>query len=256
MRIRQLALVAADLEAADSCLRTVLGLGEGFADPGVGAFGLANRVYALGDTFLEVVSPKRPNTTAGRFLEKRGGDGGYMVIVQVDSGLGLEAERERLAAASARIVFESTLEDIATIHLHPADVGGAILSLDTSLPPETWHWAGPTWHAAPQTGRVHRVRGGAIQVLEPRATAARWAQVLGLPAPDHSTLEQTLAVGDSFLRFRATNNRNRSRLCEVDLAVPAREPIFEAAREIGAQSDLAAGWVDLVGTRFRLHEEG
>jgi hypothetical protein len=256
MRIRQLALVSADLEAADTCLRSVLDLGEGFADPGVGAFGLENRVYALGDTFLEVVSPKQPDTTAGRFLEKRGGDGGYMVIVQVDSGLDLVTERERLAAASARIVFESALEDIATIHLHPADVGGAILSLDTSLPPESWRWAGPAWQGAPQSGRVLRLRGGAIGVPRPTATAARWAQVLGLPLPDDSTPEQTLTVGDSNLRFHATDDRSRRGLCEVDLAVPALEPIFEAAREIGARSDLAAGWVELVGTRFCLHEEG
>ena len=34
-----------------------------------------NAVYAIGDTFLEVVSPTRPDTTASRYLDRRG-DGG------------------------------------------------------------------------------------------------------------------------------------------------------------------------------------
>ena len=50
---------------------------------GVGAFGLRNAVFAIGDTFLEVVAPVRDDTTAGRYLERRGGDGGYMALFQV-----------------------------------------------------------------------------------------------------------------------------------------------------------------------------
>ena len=55
-----------------------------FNDPGVGHFGLENAVIPIGNDFLEVVSPVEENTTAGRFLDKRNGDGGYMIIIQVD----------------------------------------------------------------------------------------------------------------------------------------------------------------------------
>src|SRR5271157_5338023 len=92
VRLRQAVLVAADLEPAATMLREGLGLLEPFRDPGVGEFGLENVVFALGDCFLEVVSPTRPDTAAGRYLARHGGDGGYMVIFDLED---LEGARER-----------------------------------------------------------------------------------------------------------------------------------------------------------------
>ncbi|HMC42059.1 MAG TPA: hypothetical protein VKI20_03535, partial [Acidimicrobiales bacterium] len=83
LRLRQVALVARRLEPVETALRRELGLGEPFRDPGVAEFGLENAVMSVGDTFLEVVAPVRPDTTAGRYLDRRGGDGGYMAIFQV-----------------------------------------------------------------------------------------------------------------------------------------------------------------------------
>ena len=82
MRIRQIALVARELEPTVSAICDVLDLEVGFRDPGVKLFGLSNAVIPVGDTFLEVVSPTKKDTTAGRLLDRRGGDGGYMVILQ------------------------------------------------------------------------------------------------------------------------------------------------------------------------------
>src|SRR5205814_906057 len=83
---------------------------------------LHNAVMPVGQTFLEVVSPVREGTTAGRLLDRRGGDGGYMVILQTAD---LRADRTRLAALGVRIVWQVELDDIATVHLHPRDLGGA-----------------------------------------------------------------------------------------------------------------------------------
>src|SRR6201994_1050289 len=82
-RLRQAVLAVRDLDAVAGQLRTTLGLGEPYADPGVEHFGLRNAVFALGDTFLEVVSPIRADTSAGRLLERRGGDCGYMLMFQI-----------------------------------------------------------------------------------------------------------------------------------------------------------------------------
>src|SRR5438270_11053117 len=114
MRLRQAVLAATDLDAVAGRLRAELGLGEPYADPGVEYFGLRNAVFALGDTFLEVVSPIRPDTAAGRLLERRGGDCGYMLMFQVPE---LEPARERARALGVREVFAVSLEEVVEVHL-------------------------------------------------------------------------------------------------------------------------------------------
>jgi hypothetical protein len=177
VRLRQAVLVAADLEAVAGRLRAELGLGEPFADPGVAEFGLRNAVFALGDTFLEVVSPAADGTAAGRQLERLGGDGGYMVLFEVPDQ---EAARARVREAGVRIVWQIDLPDISGTHLHPADTGGAIVSLDQPVPPGAWRWGGPDWQArsAPLS-----VAGVTIEAPDAGLTAWRWEAVLGEPAP-------------------------------------------------------------------------
>jgi len=218
VRLRQAVLVAADLDAVCDRLRDELGLREPFADPGVGEFGLRNAVFALGDTFLEVVSPVEEGTAAGRHLERHGGDGGYMVIFQVDD---LDAARERVRQMGIRVVWQIDLDDISGTHLHPADMRGAIVSLDRPDPPHSWRWGGPAWEsrAAPA-----RVLGGTIAVRDPDAVAARWSDVLGVPAAQAGI---TFAADDA-----------EPGLTEITIAAPGREePV-----EIG-------------GVRFRFEEE-
>ena len=139
-RLRQGVLAAAQLEPAVERLRTELGLGEPFADPGVAVFGLRNAVMAVGDCFLEVISPTEPDTAAGRFLARRGEDGGYMLIFDVPD---IGAARRRAADLGVRTVWEIDLPDISGTHLHPSDMGGAIVSIDQPRPAGSWHWAGP-----------------------------------------------------------------------------------------------------------------
>ena len=170
LRFRQAVLAARDLDAAVAELREALPLGEPYADPGVGLFGLRNAVMALGDTFVEFVSPAREGTAAGRFLERRG-DGAYMAMFQVDD---LAGARARAAALGVREVWAIELDDIAAVHLHPADMGAAIVSLDRPDPPESWRWAGP-W-------RPHgdaRTTGLTLRARDPEALAERWRTVLG-----------------------------------------------------------------------------
>lgn len=176
VRLRQAVLVARELEPACERLRAALGLGEPFRDPGVREFGLDNAVYALGDDFLEIVSPIREGTAAGRHLDRRG-EGGYMLLFQLED---LASARQRAAAQGVRTVWSIDLEDIAASHLHPADLGGTIVSIDRPLPPESWRWGGPDWIACAGVGAPGRVAGVTVRVPEPEPTAARWAQVLGL----------------------------------------------------------------------------
>ena len=144
MRLRQIALVGKDLWARKADIEAVLGLGEAYLDPGVGKYGLDNQVWPIGDTFLEVVSPKQPGTTAERLLDKRGGDGGYMAIFQTDD---IEAARTRFETLGVRTVSQADFDGVHMSHLHPKDVGGCIVSVDQMTPPERWEWGGPGWQA-------------------------------------------------------------------------------------------------------------
>jgi hypothetical protein len=221
VRLRQVALVAGELAPVVEALVDELGVkAEPFSDPGVSVFGLHNAVLALGDTFLEVVSPVRPGTTAGRYLERRGGDGGYMAIFQVED---LAAARARVAGLGVRVVWQSDLDDIAGTHLHPKDVPGAIVSIDWASPPGTWRWAGPAW-----TGSVPEHAGGGIVSLtiqseEPRAMAERWAAVLGLDARAAGRgAEVTLEGGE--LRFTTPSDDRGEGISALEVVVPGAEP--------------------------------
>jgi hypothetical protein len=172
-RLRQAVLAASDLDTVVESLRRSFSLGQPFADPGVATFGLRNAVFAIGDTFLEVVSPLEEDTSAGRLLDRRGGDCGYMVMFQVDD---LAAARQRAAENGVRIVFEVDLDDMSEIHLHPADIGGAIVSLSTPTPPETWRWGGPDWTDRSVAGAVSRLT---IGVEDPDTVAQRWEAIVG-----------------------------------------------------------------------------
>src|SRR5256714_12805585 len=140
VRLRQAVLVARDLEPLATELQAALGLAEPFRDPGVGMFGLVNTVFAVGDCFLEIVSPVQPDTAAGRYLERHGGDGGYMVMFDLED---LDGARGRTERAGIRTVWQGDLPDISGTHPHPADTRRAILSIDGSRPYRSWRWGGP-----------------------------------------------------------------------------------------------------------------
>src|SRR5258706_5632218 len=129
MRLREVALAAADLDGTVAALCDVLGIGGPFRDPGVGVFGLVNAVLPIGETFLEVVSPVRDDATVKRWIAKRGGDAGYMVIVQCDDLAAFARELERAKSAGAVVVWEGEHAGARTAHFHPRALG-AIVSLD------------------------------------------------------------------------------------------------------------------------------
>jgi hypothetical protein len=232
-RLRQVALVAHDCGQVSDELRAAFGWGEPFHDPGVGRFGLTNAVFAAGNTFVEVVAPVQAGTTAGRYLERRGGNGGYMAIFQVPD---LAAARARLPGLGVRVVWTADLPDIAGTHLHPKDVPGAIVSLDWAEPAGSWRWAGPAW-----TGRVPEHPGGGgvtgvtIEVADPAAAAARWAAVLGVTWAANGAANGTaagieLAGWGQRLRFEPARPGQGEGITAVSVA---GLPAGQAARVIG-----------------------
>lgn len=214
MRLRQAVLVAAELEPVETALRDALGLGEPFRDPGVAEFGIVNAVFALGDCFLEVISPAREGTAAGRYLDGHG-DGGYMAIFDLED---LDGARERAQRLGVRTVWRIDLPDISGTHLHPADMRGAIVSLDQSRPWGSWRWGGPEWTGRVGEGAPGRLAGIAVAVSDPAAVAARWAQVLGVFARDGD--EPLLALDGAEVRFAAAQDARQEGLAEIAVELP------------------------------------
>jgi Glyoxalase-like domain len=207
-RLRQAVLVTGDLDRVAGELRRELALDAPFdEDPYVAQFGLRNLIFTIGDQFLEVLTPVRRGTAAGRHLDRLGGDGGYMVLFEVD---GLAAARERAAAADVRIVWSGDVPGISGMHLHPADLGGTIVSLDAPDPPGSWAWAGPEWTGRVGHGVPGQLTGVTVAVPDPGAVAARWADVLGVDAApgvtfvegDRGLVEVALSVPDTVRRGR------------------------------------------------------
>ena len=244
MRIRQIALVAADLDSALADLTSVLGIDVGFHDEGVAVFGLRNGVMPVGDHFLEVVSPREDGTSAGRYLARRRGDGGYMVIFQTHD---LAKRRRHFAAHDVRVAWEIAFDDIETAHLHPRDTGGAIVSVDEARPWESWRWAGPSWREHVRTGRVTGIAGVEIQSDDPDALAMRWSQIFEIPLSEGSSTLRTDG-GETIEFSKAADDRGEGiRSVFVRAADPEAIRSAAAARGIPTESD---GAVVLAGTRF------
>lgn len=228
VRLRQAVLVAEALDPVVDELRSELGLGEPYADPGVAAFGLRNAVFAVGDCFLEVVSPIEPGTgtAAGRYLERHGGDGGYMLIFQFDD---LDAARARAVALGMRVVWQIDLADISGTHLHPADTAGAIVSLDRAEPAGSWRWGGPEWTERVGEPGPGELRGVVLRVADPSGVAPRWGELLGVPLD---------GLGVSFLPIQEGSGQG---LVEIDVAVSAGVRRGRDAVEIGGVRFVLSG---------------
>jgi hypothetical protein len=226
-RLRQVALVASDCGGTERQLQEAFGWPDPFHDPGIIRFGLTNAVFAVGDTFVEVVSPVQPGTTAGRYLNRRGGDSGYMAIFQLPD---LAEARRRVAGAGIRVVWSSDHADIAGTHLHPKDVPGAIVSLDWAQPPESWRWAGPDWTGQAPPHAAGGVSGITVEVDDPAAAAARWAEVLGLTVTDDGgTPAVLLEHAQQDLRFVPAASGDADGITEVRLITDRDWPQVEIA---------------------------
>jgi len=177
MKLRQIAVAAENLTASRNAFMSLVDAPSDFTDPGVGEFGLANSVVALGHSFFEIVSPTQPDTAAGRMLTRQNGDCGYMLLFQASD---IKPVSERVESMRIRKIWEAERPEVSAFHLHPKDVGGAIVSIDEMRPPESWLWAGPDWQSN-RSRLVGDLQSVSIEVEDADVTAGRWASLLDVP---------------------------------------------------------------------------
>jgi Glyoxalase-like domain len=252
LRLRQVALVAEQLAPVVDNLHDVFGLEVAFRDPGVARFGLENAVLPVGNQFVEVVAPVREGTAGGRYLERRHGDGGYMVILQCDDHAPRKARVDELGI---RKVLEHDEPAYRIMQLHPGDTGGSFLEIDVQVggedlddPNGPWAPAGPDWHKARRTDRVTGIAAVEIQSPQPDTLADRWGQILdtAVGGDDGPTLD----LDNAAIRFVPATDGRGEGLGGVDVRVADRDAVLTAAGGRGVRQ--ADEVIVIGGVRFKL----
>ena len=181
----------------------------------------------VGGEFLEVLEPFRDDASGARYLARRGGDAGYMVILQDDDAL---AHRARLEAMGVRVIAKSDGRYRYT-HFHPADCAGVLLSIDFVEGDEAWReptsdWppAGPDWRDF-QSDTSLGIAAVTIQARDPRAAGERWSVLLDRRATRVGrAIEIDLERGADPLRAAGRRGRHRRRRPGHPRPRPRRHP--------------------------------
>lgn len=250
MRIRQLVLVAKDRDKVVKDLCDLFKIEVAFYDPGIIHFGLENAVIPVGDTFIEVVSPVQEETTAGRYLARRNGNGGYMVIVQTDD---LKSEKARVEGEGINIVWNANREEegihAQAIHLHPREVGGAILSIDSMTPPNAWLWASSSWEKNVRTEVCNYLNGVHIQSKEPESMMRSWERALGKEAVYQDNQFQIQLEGSRVVFVEDADGRGEG-IEAFEINVVDKEKVLKSAKSKGL---IRNGEVYIGGVKFLLN---
>lgn len=251
LRLRQLALMTRELAPVVDDMREVFGLEVAFRDPAVATFGLENALFPVGNQFIEVLAPIREGTAGGRYLERRKGDGGYMVILQCDDHA---PRKRRVAELNIRKVMEQDDPGYRLMQLHPRDTGGSFLEIDVQVGGEDingpWHPAGHNWRAAVRTDVVRAIGTAEIQSPEPAQLAARWSEIVDVPVQKDANGQSTLPLDNAGIRFVEDTDGRGEGLSGIDIVVADRPRLLAAAERRGRR--VSDDTVAICGMRFRL----
>ena len=264
LRLRQICLVAENLAATEDVFRKVFGLEVCHRDLAVGKWGLANFLNRVGTSFLEVVSPisnQNPGATAaGRYLKRRSGDGGYMVILQASEDEHA-ALCSRLETLNVRVAADLDYGDYRGVQLHPKDCGGAILSLDRNdldkenptADDQPWHPAGPNWKLAPQSALCDAFLGVELQSDALHELAARWARILNRRLEEPAHAPPFIELDNARIRFSEARDGRGEGLGGIDLASKNPEQLIENAKQHGLP--VTHDEISLAGVRFKVSRQ-
>ena len=249
VRIRQIALVGHEYDQTEAQLREVFGLEVAYRDPGhrpgheagVSIFGLRNFVMPIGNQFLELVSPlaDAPDTAGGRYIERRGGPGGYMILMQVPKAE-YPTVKQRVSDLGIRLAAGDHISDGTSeaIHLHPKDLPGVIAEFrwceNEDDADGDWWPVERTWRDAKRTNIITAIAAAEIQTPDPQAVANRWAAVLNSAVHTDDQGRRFLALADSAtIRFVPPTDGRPEGLGALDLATVDPDRAIEAARRVG-----------------------
>jgi hypothetical protein len=251
LRLRQIALVARELAPVLADVQGIFGVEVAYRDPSVASFGLENAVLPVGRQFLEILAPVQEGTAGGRYLERRHGNGGYMVILQCDEH---PPRKARVDELGIRTVLEHDDGNYVIMQLHPRDTGGSFLEVDEQRGGEDlngpWMPAGRSWHDAVRTDVVQGIAAAEIQAPDPSGLAQRWSDILEVPVTADDEGRTALALDNATIRFVPDRDGRGEGLGGVDLVVVDRDRLVATATDRGLTVD--GDMVLVGGVRFAL----
>jgi hypothetical protein len=202
IRLRQICLVAPQLEPVISDISAIMGLSVCYRDGNVAKYGLENALLPVDTILLEVVAPFQPGTAAGRFMDKTLGRGGYMAIFCCDD------PDERGRQANAMGVRTANVIDHPPYHgvqLHPRDCRAAFIEFNHTegsddtfgpYPP-----AGPDWQKSIRKDATQALIGVEMESPQPDDLAQHWGQIIGIPVEKNANGEPTLTLPNCTFNF-------------------------------------------------------
>ncbi len=253
LRLRQIAGVAQELAPVEEEICDVLGVEVCFRDPGVGYFGLENALFPIGNQLLEVVAPVEENTAGGRYIDRRGGDSGYMVITQCNDHP--PRKKHVVDDLGIRLVLDNAGEEFINMQLHPKDTGGTFFEIDQQLSEGgdaidgPWHPRGPDWQRAKRTERVAGIAAAEVQCDDPEAVAKRWGEIAEIDV-DYSDGVFSMSLDNADVRFVVCGDGRPEGLGGIDIKANDKDAILTAAEARGLVS--GENQVMLCGMRINL----
>ena len=257
IRLRQIAVVTSDLLKTALDIQTALGVEACHTDPGVGVFGLKNTLWPIGNQFLECVTPITADTAGGRYIERRGGDTGYMVINQVDDVASRLAHVNDLGVRVANHM-DYDKGGFEGLQLHPADTGGSFFEMDqmkvdgSDAPDGPWWPAGSQWSDFSRTERVQGISAAELQAVDPDRLAARWAQIAQLELAEDNDGNPEIKFDNASIRFVEATDGRGDGLGGIDVVCVDREAVLAGAEQ--RNCGVSDAQVSLGGLRVYLRD--
>ena len=250
IRLRQICLVAPRLEPVIADVAGIMGLAVCYRDGNVEKYGLVNALLPVDTILLEVVSPFREGTAAGRFIEKTGGRGGYMAIFCCDDP---DARAKAANAIGVRTANVITHAPYHGVQLHPRDCRAAFIEFNHTdgsddvlgaYPP-----AGPDWQKFIRRDVTVALTGVEMQSPDPAGLAEHWGRILGGPVSRGQSGAVELKLPNASFRFV---KGDAEIMAGLDFRVADVDDVCEAARARGY--DISGNEFLLGGVVFRLIE--
>jgi hypothetical protein len=250
IRLRQICLVAPQLEPVIGDISGIMGLDVCYRDGHVAKYGLENALLPVDTILLEVVAPTRPGTAAGRFLDKTGGRGGYMAIFGCDDPDARARHAETIGVRIANVIDHAPYHGV---QLHPRDCRAAFIEFnhtdgsDDILGP--YPPAGPDWQRSIRKDVTQALTGVEMASPQPQVLAEHWGGIIGISVTTSERGEPELKLPNCSFRFVEGDN---DIMCGLRFRVGDVAAVRDAARKRGCTVSGDSFW--LGGVTFQLVE--